>query len=75
MDRLSVRKQNHPEVPIPGLRNPGPTPDPLIGLDLLVLRVCDDPQNPFVFDRSPIRSGPGSIEVVGCFHQSDSTAA
>jgi hypothetical protein len=50
MDRLSVRKQNHPEVPISGLRNPSPTPDPLICLDMLVLRVFYDPPNPVVLD-------------------------
>jgi hypothetical protein len=59
MDRLSVRKQNHPKVPILSLRNSGPAPDALISLDMLVLRMFYDPQNPIVIDSGPVRTGPG----------------
>jgi len=43
MDRLSIRKQNHPKVPILGLRNSGPALDALISLDMLMLRMFYDP--------------------------------
>ena len=75
MDRLSVWKQNHTEVPIPSPRNPSPTPNPLIGLDMLVLRVFYNHQNPFVLDVGSIRTRPGHIEIFGCFHGSDCAAA
>jgi len=50
MDCLSVRKQNHPEVPIPGFLNPNPLSDPSISLHVLVVWAFYGPQNPFVLD-------------------------
>ena len=75
MDRFPVREQNHPEVSIPSLRNPGPSPDPLIRLDIPMFRALDGPNYPLVLDQRSIWTGACGIEIFSGFHVSGTAAA
>ena len=75
MDCFPVREQNHPQVPVPSLRNPGPSPDPVIRLDILMFGALDGPNYPFVLDLRSIWTGACGIEVFSGSHLADTAAA
>ena len=68
MDRLAVRKQNHPELATASLRDWGPPSYTPVCLDILVFRALYCPLNPFVPDFNAIWTVLSGVEVAGRFH-------
>jgi hypothetical protein len=67
MHSLPVRQQDNPEVSA-FLFNFRPAADAPIGLDVLTLRGCDDPQNPFVLDYRTVGTRANCFKILCNFH-------
>jgi len=75
MDRLAVRKQNHPEEAPASLRNLGPPSNAPVWLDMLVLRAFYCPLNPLVPYSGTIWAISSGLKVACGFHAFSLVAA